>query len=182
MPDKLRCFIALDLPENVVSELKKIQQDIWKQDVIIGKLTEEENIHLTLKFLGSISSGTLEQVRRKLKHIQFKEFEASIKEIGIFSPEFVRIIWAKMGGKEVFELQSLIDNALAGLFPKEERFMSHITISRVKSIKDKGKLIEFINRYKLKEIKGKITSFSLVTSELRPEGPIFTVIEKYRLE
>ena len=182
MPDKLRCFIALDLPENVVSELKKIQQEIWKQDVIIGKLTEEENIHLTLKFLGSISSGILEQVRRKLKSIKFNSFEASIKEVGVFSPEFVRIIWAKMGGKEVFELQSLIDNALSDLFPKEERFMSHITISRVKNIKDKGKLIAFINRYKMEEIKGKITSFSLITSELRPEGPKFTVIEKYNLK
>ena len=86
-----------------------------------------------------------------------------------------------MGGKEVFELQSLVDNVLTDLFPKEERFMSHITISRVKNIKDKEKLIAFINRYKMEEIKGKITSFSLITSELRPEGPKFTVIEKYRL-
>jgi len=181
MSEKLRCFIALDLPDGAVSELKKVQQEIWKQDLFTGKLTEEENLHLTLKFLGSIDKNKVENIKERLKHISVNSFEAKINEIGIFSPEFVRIIWVTLNGNEAFELQSLIDNALVDFFPKEERFMSHITIARVKNVKDKEKLIDYIDNFKIKEIKAKINSFSLITSELKPKGPIFTVIEKYKL-
>lgn len=181
MADKTRCFIALDLPGNVISELQNIQEEIKKEDLFIGKLTEKDNLHLTLKFLGSISKSTLIEVQKKLKQVKFNSFEADIDEIGLFSEEFVRIIWVKLNGKEVFELQSKIDNVLLGMFPKEERFMSHITIARVKNVKEKLNLIDFVKKFKLESIKGQIRSFSLMSSELKPEGPVYTVIEKYKL-
>ena len=41
-------------------------------------------------------------------------------------------------------MQKEIDEALDGLFEKEERFMSHVTIARVKNTADKKKLIEYV--------------------------------------
>lgn len=182
MADKTRCFIALDLPGNVISELISIQEKIKKEDLFIGKLTEKDNLHLTLKFLGSISKSTLVEIKKRLKQVKADSFEASIDELGLFSEEFVRIIWIKLNGKEVIELQNKIDNELLGMFPKEERFMSHVTIARVKNVKEKLKLIDFIKKFKLELIKGKIRTFSLMSSELKPEGPVYTVIEKYKLD
>ena len=40
----MRVFIAIDLPGNVRKEIKKIQE---KLPEFKGKLTEEENLHLT---------------------------------------------------------------------------------------------------------------------------------------
>ena len=47
----MRTFIAVDIPENVKEEIIKIQD---KLPEFVGKLTELENLHLTLKFLGEI--------------------------------------------------------------------------------------------------------------------------------
>ncbi len=45
----MRCFISIDLPEKIIQEIKKIQEELPE---FIGKKTETENLHLTLKFLG----------------------------------------------------------------------------------------------------------------------------------
>ncbi len=181
MGEKLRCFIALDLPESIISELQKIQEHIKKEDLIIGKFTEKENLHLTLKFLGGISKEQVSGVQEKLRSISFKAFNADIRELGVFSEEFVRIIWVALNGTEVFELQSSVDAALDDIFPKETRFMSHVTIARVKNLKDKQKLLEHLKSIKIQDIKGKITSFSLIASTLKPEGAQYEVIERYKL-
>jgi len=181
MTEKQRCFIALDLPKEMISELKKVQSELNKQNLFIGKFTEEANMHLTLKFLGSIPNEQVIKIKERLKGVKLDSFEASVDEVGVFSEEFVRIIWTALKGNEVFELQRLIDNALVDFFPKEERFMSHITIARVKNIKDKQPLFDALKKIKF-EIKDQIKSFSFVRSVLIPSGPIYETIEKYSLE
>ncbi len=180
MPEKQRCFIALDLPKEMISELKKIQEELRKQNLFIGKFTEENNMHLTLKFLGSIQNDTVTKVKDRLNGIKLNSFEADIDELGIFSEEFIRIIWVKLNGNEVFELQKQIDDKLIDFFPKEERFMSHITIARVKNIKDKQPLFDALKKIKM-NIKWQIKSFSLIRSVLVPSGPIYEVIKRYEL-
>ncbi|MEK6886360.1 MAG: RNA 2',3'-cyclic phosphodiesterase [Nanoarchaeota archaeon] len=181
MSEKQRCFIALDLPKEIIDELKKIQNELNKQNLFIGKFTEEENVHLTLKFLGSVQKDTITKIKDRLKGVKLASFEASSDELGIFSEEFIRIIWVKLNGNEVFDLQEQIDSKLVDFFPKEERFMSHITIARVKSIKDKQPLYDALRKIKL-NVKGKITSFSLIESKLMPSGPIYEVIQTYPLK
>ena len=180
MTGKQRCFIALDLPKEMISELKKVQDELRKQNLFTGKFTEENNIHLTLKFLGSISNDMVIKVNDRLKGVKSSSFESNIDELGIFSEDFIRIIWTKLNGNEVFDLQKNIDDKLVDFFPKEERFMSHITIARVKSIKDKPPLFDALRKIKI-NIKGRITSFSLMRSVLVPSGPIYETIEKYEL-
>jgi len=45
-----------------------------------------------------------------------------------------RIAWIKVEGVGIWELQKRIDEALEDLFKKEERFMSHLTIARIKYV------------------------------------------------
>ena len=51
--NKIRCFIALDLPIEIKEELKNVQEELKKQDLFKGKFTEPQHLHLTLKFFGS---------------------------------------------------------------------------------------------------------------------------------
>ncbi len=53
--EKTRCFISLSLPSLFVKEIVSVQQQIQHASIIRGKFTKEENIHLTLKFLGEIT-------------------------------------------------------------------------------------------------------------------------------
>jgi len=129
----MRVFIAINLPEVIKEECVGIQKELEKKDLFRGKFTEKENLHLTLKFLGEIDKEDLERIKEKLKEIKFKEFELELGEIGVFSPKFIKIIWLELIGEGIFSLQKEIDNCLLELFERERRFMSHLTIARVKS-------------------------------------------------
>ncbi len=174
-----RSFICIDFPDEVIKEIARIQEVLgnWK---FTGKMTELENLHLTLKFLGEIDEKKLKEVKEKLKKIKFNMLEPGLGNVGCFSYRGKpRIIWVKILGKEIYELQKQIDEALSPLFKKEERFMGHITIARIKYVKDAKRFKEHINAIKLKKIKFSEDKFKLMESELRALGPVYTLVEEY---
>lgn len=197
----MRAFIALDLPREAINHIKEIQRLIEKKNIFIGKFTELENLHLTLKFLGEIEEEKAEEVKKRLKEIKAEEFEAELSELGVFSKKFpknkkffvsqnskrkeefsdIKIIWIKLGGKGIFSLQKEIDKKLEDLFKSEERFMSHITITRVKNVPDRKRFLDYIKNIKVKKIKFKVEKFFLKKSELKPEGPVYSDIGIYNL-
>ena len=67
------------------------------------------------------------------------------------------------------------------MFPKEERFMSHITIARVRNVSNKPELFEYLKSIKPKKIKFRIDSFALKKSDLLSGGPIYEDLEIYNL-
>ena len=173
----MRTFIAIDLPEEIKKEVKKIQDNLPE---FSGKKAELENLHLTLKFLGEIDDDKVEEVKEKLGKIKLEKFPAIIDRIGVFSDKFVKIIWLHMDGFE--KLQKEIDSKLKGLFEPEKRFMSHLTIARVKSIKDKKEFLEKLKRIKIPTMKFIVSNFKLKKSTLTPQAPIYEDIEIYALK
>lgn len=175
----MRCFIALDLDKEIIDKIIEVQKNIKKNSLFNGKFTEKENLHLTLKFLGEIDEKKLEKVKELLKEIKFSRFDCEIGDIGVFSQKIPRIIWIKLNGKAVYELQKQIDNKLKELFPVEGRFMGHITIARIKEIGDKKGLLDYLDSVRINKIKFNIKEFSLKKSELLRNGPVYTDIEVY---
>jgi len=176
----MRVFIAVDLPREAINYIEELQKLIGKQNLFTGKFTEPENLHLTLKFLGEIDAEKVSEIQEKLKTIEFPAFEAELGEVGAFSKKFIKIIWIKLEGK-ITLLQEKIDEALSELFAKENRFMSHITIARVKNVKDKRILLSYIKTMKTQKIKFKVDKFFLKKSELKSEGPVYEDLESYEL-
>ncbi|MFH1425676.1 MAG: RNA 2',3'-cyclic phosphodiesterase [archaeon] len=177
-----RAFIALDFPDEVIKEIARLHPLINKQS-FTGKLTELENLHLTLKFLGEIDNSRLTKVKTALSKISFPKFQAKLQEAGTFSyNKKPKIAWIKIGGKETYDLQKVIDNSLKDLLPKEERFMSHLTIARIKYTKDNQAFTDYIKKLSVKPIAFLITEFKLMSSELKPMGPVYETIESYGLK
>jgi len=172
----MRTFIALDLPLDVRREIKKIQT---KLPEFSGKLTEIENLHLTLKFLGEIDDEKINEIEKRLEKIKIKKIDAEIDSIGVFSESFIKIVWLHIAGCE--KLQEEVDNKLEDLFPKENRFMSHITIARVKNIKNKKEFLEKIKKIKIEKIKFSINSFKLKKSILTGEKPVYEDLLEIKL-
>ena len=184
MDEKIRCFISINLPEKLKEEIIKIQQELEEKNLFFGKFTEPENLHLTLKFLGEISEERVEEVKRELKELKFGKFKAGFGRLGVFSERFIRIIWIEILGKQVFDLQSEIDGKMKEIgFKKEERFMSHLTIARVKKVEDRERLLKELREIGITLEKKDfiVDKFFLMKSTLREKGPFYEILEEYEL-
>ncbi|MCK9595573.1 RNA 2',3'-cyclic phosphodiesterase [Candidatus Pacearchaeota archaeon] len=178
----MRTFIAIDIPEEVKEKIIEIQKQLPE---FKGKLTEKENLHLTLKFLGEVNEEKIERVKEELGKIKLKSFKAEIDSIGVFdnieSKNYSSklIVWLHV--KNCNELQKKIDNQFFKLFARERRFMGHLTIARIKKIKDKKKFLEEINKIKLSSMNFFVKSFELKKSVLTEQKPVYETLESYNL-
>jgi len=181
----MRTFIALELPEEVKKEIFKIFEDFKNSGAVVGNFVNKENIHLTLKFLGDISEEKTREIEKKLSEINFQPFSANVGEIGFFpSEEHMKVIWIGLASDKVLALKKMIDDSLdmLGLSPDNKEFSSHITVARIKNIKDEKIFFERIKKLKIRKMKVDIKHFSLIKSELRRDGPIYKIIKEFKLK
>jgi RNA 2',3'-cyclic 3'-phosphodiesterase len=174
--EKIRAFIGFFLPDEIKKVVLEIQRRIPS---FKGKLVEENNLHLTLKFLGELSQEELNEIKKVLKRVHFRKIECSIDSLGFFSENFVRIIWLYLKNSE--DLQKEVDEALKDLFKTENRFMSHLTIARIKSIRDKKEFIDQLKIINFDKPNFFIEEMCLIKSELKAEGPEYEILDKYLL-
>ena len=172
----MRCFIGIDLPFEAIKKIQKIQKKL--EPNFAGRLTSSENLHLTLKFLGEIESRVINDVKKRLSSITHPPFELTLKDVGIFSQKFIKIIWVRISD---VPLQPLVDNCLKDIFELENRFMGHITIARVRSLADKKSFLQLINATTVNEVSFMVKDFYLKESILTPDGPIYKDIDRYKL-
>ncbi len=187
----MRVFIAIDIGEEVRAALSDLQQqlqskvDIKKGDV---KWVNPQNIHLTLKFLGEIKDEQVVEVCNIVKEVagRHKSFELDIQTVGHFGGRSARVLWvgAGEGKNNLLGLQKDLEQqlALAG-WPEEKReFSGHLTLCRVRNPKAGVKLAAVSEDYRDFKL-GIISadSVSVYQSQLRPTGPVYTLLGNYKL-
>lgn len=185
MENKIRSFIAVEIPEGVQAQIGQLQQKFKNLQGNI-KLVKSENIHLTLKFLGDIDQSQLNKIKEKIDDTAkiSKKFEIKICGIGVFPKlDFPRIIWVGIEDDEK-HIEKIYQNLEDGLskigFEKEKRaFHSHLTIARIKYLKDKVELKKILETTQF-IISEQITvnEISLFKSTLTPKGAIYTLLYK----
>ncbi|OIO42195.1 RNA 2',3'-cyclic phosphodiesterase [Candidatus Pacearchaeota archaeon CG_4_10_14_0_2_um_filter_35_33] len=172
-----RTFICIDFPSEIIKEITRVQ-GLIKRKKFTGKLTKPENLHLTLKFLGNINEEVLKKVQTQLSKIKFPQLECRLVQTGTFNYKLrPRIAWIKILGLN--KLQKQIDTTIDS-FPQEKRFMSHLTIARIKYTKTPKELINHISQIKTKPLKFQINEFKIKSSELKSPTPIYKTLETYQ--
>lgn len=176
----MRLFIAIGIPEDVKDYMAKIQEKIYINSNKI-RFVKKEQIHLTLKFLGEVQPDVAEEIKKNLKKITFAPFTVYLGEIGVFPSEsYIRVIWVGLKPeKPILELQKNIDEQLKKLFKKEKNFKAHVTLARVKYIKDKDNFINKLKNTKIENKKIDINNFKLIKSTLTSEGPVYEDFEVF---
>ncbi len=177
----MRCFIAIDLPVEVREELARIANEIERSGLLKAKFVEPENYHLTLKFLGEQPSARVEAIKNILAKIKLGSFDAKLGKLGVFTPAFIRVIWASLEANEIFDLHDKIDKALVPFISRDTRFESHVTIARVKFVKDKQALLGLLSKIRPREMNFRVSSFKLKSSTLTPRGPIYRDVAEFPL-
>ena len=137
-----------------------------------GKWVKEKNIHMTIKFLGDVKDSNL--VVEKLKNINYPKNQTVIfKRIKLFGK---KILSLRSSNKTIYKLQNKIEEALEGDFNKEKNFKPHITLLRIKKIKDDT----YKEKFKALDINGEIKlKFCLVKSELLDDGVKYKIVREF---
>lgn len=168
----MRLFIAIDTPKEIKEYFKQLQTKIGDN---LAKIKLTTDFHQTLKFLGEVPEDKLEQIKELLSKIKFKPFTAQLSELGVFPSEhYIRVIWIGFtNNKPIIALQQQIEQSLLDIFPKDKRFHPHITLARVKFVKEKEKLIRKLKDIKIEPKEFAVTQFKLIKSTLTKQGPIY---------
>ncbi len=121
-----RLFIALIPDRHTIDRITGLQKQVQ------GRIVPEQNLHLTMAFLGNQPENVREHLTRFLEHIDFRPFVLALDTIGHFPK--IRLSW--LGPSIIPDaLQHLhhdihtylIQNRLAN---GQERFRPHITLAR----------------------------------------------------
>jgi 2'-5' RNA ligase len=148
------------------------------------KWVEEENIHLTVKFLGDVADKDVPAIKEALAGVPFAPMVFRISGFGAFpGMDRPRVIWAGLEpGEVIVELHEEVESALTGLgFQKDRDFSPHLTIGRVRDVSDLSLFSEFFSSVRplANEQTFRIEALRLKRSVLTPSGPVYSDVASF---
>ena len=142
-PEMFRLFIAIPVPDAVKAQLEILQEQLREQlprDCM--RWTRPGQIHLTLRFLGDVSSDKLTDLNKGVAEAcrTFAPLQLRAERIGFFPQiRFPRVVWVWVHDelRQLPLLQSVIDEATQGFTarPEEKEFTGHLTLGRTQNLK-----------------------------------------------
>jgi 2'-5' RNA ligase len=174
----MRLFIAIELPKELNEQILELKK---KLETDTAKLNITKENHFTMKFLGETDKA--EEIKEALKKVKFNHYKTKLHNVGVFPNEnHINVIWLGIKPEqETIELKNKIDEVLKEFkFKDEYDFHPHLTLARVKFIKDKEKFKELLHSLKTSNSEFEVKEFKLIKSELTPEGPEYTNIAVFQ--
>ena len=139
MANTLRLFVAIELTDPVRRHIANLMDTLRGEGVQGFRWVNLEGIHLTLKFLGNVPEGSVDEIVEGMEEAVegVTPFSLSTENLGAFpalgSP---RVLWVGVHGEvdPLLLLQSRLEEALVARgFAKETRvFSPHLTLARAR--------------------------------------------------
>jgi len=177
---QVRSFVSIDLDNpQILSQVDSVTSSLLNLGGDL-KPVERENIHVTLKFLGSIDRAKLDEVKTALGHVRFKPFSLEVKGAGAFpNLNRINVVWIGLGQgwTEVEHIYEQSEKLLSEIgFPRESRgFSPHVTIARVKSARRRDEIAKFLRDLTEKNFGSfNVEKVLLKESVLFPAGPKYS--------
>ncbi len=181
----LRLFVGIPLPELYHEKMASLVEILGSRLKSKVRWSRPENWHLTLKFLGNVEEGRVDDIRSALSAIRFHAFDMRPGECGCFPDmQNPRVIWkgVSKGSRPCEALAAVVDEALAELgFERNKRsFKCHLTLGRVKQLRRDDWAASLQNGDPLWP-GFTVDRVMLWQSELTPEGPRYSVLGEFPL-
>ncbi len=176
----IRLFVAIELPEEVKARLGALSVGVSG-----ARWVRLENLHLTLRFIGDVDEGRLQDIDEALGLVRAPGFEAALEGVGCFPPRGApKVIWVgveKNGA--LVRLRDKVESALVrtGLAPEGRKYAPHVTLARPHHAR-MGRIQEFMSG-NLSFTAGPfpVRNFTLFSSFLSRNGAIHRVEAEYPL-
>jgi 2'-5' RNA ligase len=192
LTEKLRLFIAIQIPEPVRDEIIRVQQEL--QLLVprnVARWARPDQLHLTLRFLGDVPADGVEDLKQSVGAVCRNARPLSLRAegVGFFpNPRSPRVIWVGINDGEgcLMDLQKQIETAVGQFSPEpgEKNFTGHVTLGRLKNprpadtrdLAARAQLLE-------KRLFGEwpVHEIEIIRSELSPAGARHTSFAAFRL-
>ena len=177
----LRLFAALPVPFDVAEQLAPAQTGVpdarWRTD---------EQLHVTLRFLGEVSETVAADLDACLGQISGRAFEVTVAGVGSFGEgRGQRAVWA--GVEESEPLRTLAGRCesaarKAGLTPETRKYRPHVTLAYLRRTTPAHKVGDWIVRHNLLRLPPwSADRFGLYSSWQTPGGSRYELEREYRL-
>jgi len=182
-----RTFIAADILPT--SKLKK-DYDLVRYRLRLERINwvPVNNLHITLNFLGDTEEELLADIVRSIENIVRGKtgFELTLRSFGVFKNlREPRVIWIGCDPCPVLGMiKKELDGCLSGFGfePENRAFSPHLTLGRVREIRQQNQLSQLITLYKEVEIqKQMVDKITLYESKLTPAGTEYMPIQVFPL-
>lgn len=183
--ETFRVFLGTYLEDHSVLKDYEAIKRLWPEKL---RWVATENLHFTWKFLGDITQSRINRVVNDLSHCikDFKPSNLLFNSIEIW-PKLSsarQLVWtAKDLNNNITDNFKLLDKTLknTGFTPEKRPFKPHITLARFK-IKDKQlSPVVIPEGFELPSVQVSVQTIAIIKSDLKPIGPVYTVIDKIQL-
>ncbi len=182
-----RLFAAIKIHPSAryISLFNEISSSLQHERI---KWVEPENMHLTLKFIGETDEKQIPSIRQALAKAvaKSKPFVMKIANTGIFGSRYdPKVIW--FGIEKQPDLDVLAKNIFGelekyGWEEDRQNFIPHLTIGRIRELKDKPLFQQIIGRYNTIDIQEEnVSEIILYESILRREGPLYVKVSSFQI-
>ena len=185
--DTFRTFIAIELPADVRARVAQHIAGLRHElPDVRASWSREDNLHLTLKFLGNVSVADIPRVSDAVAIAtqSVSSFELTFSDCGTFPPHGrPSVLWIGTQDSGLQALHAAIDQELdAAGFPRESRpFRPHLTIARLRQSQGARQLAELHKSLGFAPIEFDVSEVVVFKSELLTQGPKHTAISRHRL-
>lgn len=190
--EQVRSFVAIELPEDIRMALSGLQKDLKRGGDSSVKWVDPRGIHLTLKFLGSVSSTLIPRIEDALTGVAqgVGPFSLEVVGTGVF-PHLrnPRVAWVGLAGEieSLLRLQGAVDSALEplGFVPEARPFSPHLTLARLREDVSPEARQGFGQRLMQAKFPPQgpfqVEALNLMKSQLTPQGAIYSRLASLKL-
>ncbi|HJU77301.1 MAG TPA: RNA 2',3'-cyclic phosphodiesterase [Sphingomicrobium sp.] len=174
-----RLFVAIRPPEHIRDLLIDAMDDTpdfrWQ---------DEEQLHLTLRFVGEVERPLADDLAGALARIQSRPFDVRVKGAGRFEQRNSGALWAGLEPKEpLAALAAKVERVCVGvgLDPERRAFHPHVTLARWKGRRTR-EVADFLERRRgLVSEPWPVREFILFESRLSRHGAHYEKAASYPL-
>ncbi|CCW35685.1 2'-5' RNA ligase [Chthonomonas calidirosea] len=191
----MRLFFACFPPAPIRNAIGAFQKELQNAVADPGvRWTRHEQFHFTVRFLGEIAEPVVPRLVEAATRVCTEQptFSAALGSLELLpnsrTPHTL-VLGLRIGLVEMATLARALDKAFRGLdlgiAPENRPFRAHLTLARMKNPRAAEAVLPLLQRswQRLDQIPSfMVESCTLVRSELRPDGPIYTPLAECLLQ
>ncbi|MFT4944526.1 MAG: 2'-5' RNA ligase [Halovenus sp.] len=184
----MRLFVSADVDE-LADGIAAVQEPF--ADASGLRLTDPEQAHVTLQFLGDTDkqrlSAVTDAIETAVADSGVAPFRAELGGLGVFpSLEYISVVWlgVRAGSEQLTRLHEHTEDRTTalGFDPEDHSFTPHVTLARMDHAGGKELVQDLVENRDPTAGTLSIDAVCLTESTLTPDGPVYETVERFPLQ